>query len=131
MNKLIATGTVKDDGKVKIVASVYVDLLEDGTESDFVGAHYVTLSYTNNDADAQPGDAVTYADILAAASTESGSAESGSEESGDAAAMVVPGAYGHDDVELEAPYTVRYAKTKSFTRVDGTVQVYATMRYNF
>lgn len=131
MNKLIATGTVKDDGKMKIVASVYAELDEEGKESEEVGAHYVVLSYRDDDAEVQPMDSMTYANILEKASEESGE-QSGSEESGSAAdGMVVPGYEGHDDVELAAPFAVRYSKTKAFMRKDGTIQVYAALRYVF
>lgn len=122
LNKLIATGTVLEENEVKIVASVYVDLMEDGSESTEVGAHYVTLSYANGNAEAQPMDAMTFADIAAAA---------GAKEESAAAGLVVPGFEGHADVELAAPFAVKYSKTKSFMRVDGTVQVNAAMRYVF
>jgi S-methylmethionine-dependent homocysteine/selenocysteine methylase len=127
MNKLIATGTVLEENEVKIVASVYVDLMEDGSESTEVGAHYVTLSYANGNAEAQPMDAMTFADIAAAAGAKE---ESGAEEES-AAGLVVPGFEGHADVELAAPFAVKYSKTKAFMRVDGTVQVNAAMRYVF
>lgn len=121
MNKLIATGTVVEDENVKIVASVYVDLDEEGKESTEDGAHYVTLSYRDNNADLQPIDAVTFDDIASVAEGD---------ESGETG-MVVPGFNGHEDVELEAPMAVRYSKTKSFMRKDGTIQVYAALRYVF
>ena len=94
-------------------------LIATGTE---VGAHYVTLSYANGNAEAQPMDAMTFADIAAAA---------GAKEESAAAGLVVPGFEGHADVELAAPFAVKYSKTKSFMRVDGTVQVNAAMRYVF
>lgn len=128
LNKLIATGTVLEENEVKIVASVYVDLMEDGSESTEVGAHYVTLSYANGNAEAQPMDAMTFADIAAATGAKE---ESGAEEESAATGLVVPGFEGHADVELAAPFAVRYSKTKSFMRVDGTVQVNAAMRYVF
>lgn len=121
MNKLIATGTVMEDENVKVVASVYVDLDEEGKESAEAGSHYVTLSYRNDDAETQPADAMTYADIAG---------EEVEDESGEGG-MVVPGFDGHDDVALEAPMAVRYSKTKSFMRKDGTIQVYAALRYVF
>ena len=134
MNKLIATGTVKDDGNVKVVASVYADIDEKGKEIEEVGSHYVVLSYREDDAEVQPMDSMTYADILEKAKEESGSGadESAADESGDTAGdMVVPGDEGHDDVDLKAPFAVRYSKTKAFTRKDGTIQVYAALRYVF
>jgi len=123
MNKLIATGTVMEEEDVKIVASVYVDLDEEGKESTEAGAHYVVLSYRNDNAEAQPVDAMTYADIAEGA-------DSDADESGEGG-MVVPGFDGHDDVTLDAPIAVRYSKTKSFMRNDGTIQVYAALRYVF
>lgn len=121
MNKLIATGTVMEDENVKIVASVYVDLDEEGKESIEEGSHYVVLSYRNDKADMQPVDAVTFDEIASVTD---------SDESGEAG-MVVPGFNGHDNVDLEAPMAVRYSKTKSFMRNDGTIQVYAALRYVF
>jgi hypothetical protein len=129
MNKLIATGTVKDDGNVKVVASIYADFDEEGKEVEEVGSHYVVLSYREDDAEVQPMDAMTYADILEKAKEESGSGDNESDEAADE--MVVPGAEGHDDVELQAPFAVRYSKTKAFMRNDGTIQVYAALRYVF
>lgn len=127
MNKLIATGTVKDDGNIKVVASVYADIDEKGKEIEEVGSHYVVLSYREDDAEVQPMDSMTYTDIL-----EKAKEESGADESGDIAGdMVVPGYEGHDDVDLKAPFAVRYSKTKAFMRKDGTIQVYAALRYVF
>lgn len=123
MRKIIAVGTIKETETLKIVGSVAVDILPDGTESQEVGAHYVTLEYKDMNADAQPMDAFTFADIVG-----------GGEESGAAAsdgALVVPGLNGHADVELASPFAVRYTKTKSFVRKDGKVQVIAMLRYEY
>lgn len=124
MNKCIASGTVREDEKIKIVATVYADFDAEGKESEEIGTHYVTLLYKNNDADAQPMDSMTFEQML------EGGEESGAEESG-AASMKVPGAYGHEDVELVPPFAVRYAKTKSYVRADGSVQVIAALRYHY
>lgn len=126
MNKLIATGTVKDDDNVKVVASVYAEFDKEGKESTETGSHYVVLSFRENNAEVQPIDAVTFADIF-----EKAQSESDSEESGGASGMVVPGYEDHDDVSLQEPFAVRYSKTKSFMRNDGTIQVYAALRYVF
>lgn len=121
MNKLIASGTVKEDEKIKIVASVYGAFDNEGVESEEAGSHYVTLLYKNNDADMQPANPMTFEDMILEASGD---------ESGDAG-FVVPGMYGHEDVELVAPAAVRYAKTKSFVRADGSIQVIAALRYHY
>lgn len=120
MRKLIATGTVSETETKKIVATVYVDVNEAGEESNEVGAHYAVLGFKDVDAAALPMDSVTYADIA-----------EGAEESGAAGSMVVPGWEGHADVELAAPFCVRYTKTKAFKRNNGKFEVIAALRYNF
>ena len=119
-SKLIASGTVKETETLKIVASVYVDTNEAGEESNEVGAHHVTLTYKDMDADALATDAMTYADVA-----------EGAEGSGEATGMVVPGWEGHEDVELSAPASVRYTKTKSFERNNGKFETIVMLRYNF
>ena len=99
MNKLIASGTVKEDEKIKIVASVYGAFDDKGVESEEAGSHYVTLLYKNNNADMQPANPMTFEDMIV-------------EASGDESA-------------------VRYAKTKSFVRADGSIQVIAALRYHY
>lgn len=115
MNKAIASGIIVDNDSVTIAATVYVELTAAGAESEEAGAHYVTLSYKKYDADDMPTAPLSYADILADASGD---------------ALVVPGLNGHEDVELDEPTAVKYAKTKAFVR-NEKAQVYAAMRYNY
>ena len=122
MNKCIATGTVREDDNVKIVATVYAAFDAEGHESEELGSHYVTLLYKNNNADMQPANPMRFEDML---NSEEAGDESGAE------GLVVPGAYGHEDVELSAPYAVRYAKTKSYVRPDGSIQIIAALRYHY
>lgn len=124
MNKLIATGTIKETDTLKAVASVYADFDEEGKEVMDMGSHYVVMSYKDFDADIQPADSVTFNDIVEKINDESGD-ESGEIKTG----LVVPGVEGHDAVELEYPLAVRYSKTKSFMRNDGVIQVQAAIRY--
>ncbi len=114
MNKLIATGTIVDNEKVTIAASVYEEI--PGEESgDQAGTHYVTLSLKKYDADEMPAAPLTFDDIAG-------------EASGDG--LVVPGFGGRDDVTLSAPTAIKYAKTKAFVK-EGKAQVYAALRYNY
>lgn len=118
MNKLIATGVVSDADDVKIVASVYVGLDEDGAEATAAKSHYVVMSYKNLDADALPTDAVTFASLTAPA-----------KEGDDPVALKVPGFDGHADVTIAAPVEVKYAKTRAFVNFDGKNQIHAAFRY--
>lgn len=122
MNKLIATGVVTDADNVKVVASVYVDLTNEGAESAEAGAKYVVMSYKKADADALPKDALVYADMIPAAEAE---------DDGEAAKAKVPGFDGHADVELATPTQVMYSKTKAFIAKNGKAQIFAALRYKF
>lgn len=117
MNKLIANGIVKDADNVLIIASVYVKLNEDGTESTTAGDKFVTFLYKEINAAALPTDVISFASIVGEGET--------------ALVLKVPGFNGHAEVTLAAPTVVRYSKTKAFTNFSGKNQVSAAIRYNF
>lgn len=116
MKKCIAAGSVllekDEEGKLvkEIAATVYEEVKPD-EESASEGKKSVTLKYKN----------FAYTDDV--------TAPLGFDEIAGDATLTVPGLYGHDDVILEAPMTVRYSRTKSFERDDNTV-VYASLRYD-
>ena len=115
MNKLIATGTIVDNEKVTIAASVYEEIPgEESNSGDEAGTHYVTLSCKKYDADAMPTAPVTFADIAGEVSGEG---------------LVVPGLNG-ENVVLEAPTAIKYIKTKAFVK-EGKAQIYTAIRYNY
>lgn len=115
MNKLIATGTIVDNENVTIAASVYEEIPgEESNSGDAAGSHYVTLSCKKYNADAMPTAPWGFSEIAGEASGDS---------------LVVPGLDG-EDVVLEAPTAIKYAKTKAFVK-DGKAQIYAALRYNY
>lgn len=122
MKECIAAGSVllekDEEGKLlkEIAATVYeeVDPKEESAVSGSgatEGKKSVVLKYKNF------------------AYTEDVVAPLGYDEIAAEAELVVPGLYGHEDVTLSAPMTVRYSRTKSFERNANTV-VYATLRYD-
>ena len=126
MNKMIASGVLVDSAEMTIVASIYVDLNADGTESTEAGAHSAVVSYKKYNADAMPAAPITYEDI---AGEVSGSGS-----------LNVPGVAGHEDVALAAPTAIKYSKTKAFVTGEESeesgaegrkAQIYAALRYNF
>lgn len=125
MNKLIATGYLVKSENLIVTASVYANLDEAGKELSEPGDRYAILKMTNRNAEALATDALGYNDIMNTSHEESGDAEPITVENS------VPGFNGHDDVELSAPVSITYSKTKSFLNKEGKPQVYAQMRFTF
>lgn len=124
-NKAIASGYLANSENLIVCATVYADLDEAGKELEEAGDRLCVLKLTHKNAAGLATDAMSYADIMAATSAESGADEEVT------VATEVPGLNGHDAVELSAPTTVLYSKTKSFLSVEGKPQVYAQMRFRF
>lgn len=124
-NKAIASGYLANSDKLIVCATVYANLDEAGKELSEPGDRMCVLKLTHKDASGLATDAMSYADIMASTSAESGAEEEVT------VATEVPGLNGHDPVELSAPTTVLYSKTKSFLSKEGKPQVYAQMRFMF
>lgn len=123
--KAVASGYLANSEKLIVCATVYYDLDEDGEELTDAGNRHCVLKLTHKDADGLATDALSYADIMASTSSESGAEEEVT------VATEVPGLNGHVDVTLATPTVVTYSKTKSFLNKEGKPQVYAQMRFSF
>lgn len=119
MTEIIASGEIVNTENLVVTATVAVETTEDSGES--AAAKYsVYLNVKKYNADALPAEPLTYDTI----------AEMVEEESSEAAGMVVPGINGGEDVTLEAPTAIKYAKTKAFEGDNG-VCVFGTLRYEY
>lgn len=114
MSEIIASGKIVGTEDLIVAATVSVEAAKEESAED---VYTVYLNVKQYGAETLPADAIAYADI------EQMVSEAGAE-------MVVPGVGGHDDVTLEAPVTVRYAKTKAFEGDNGAC-VFVTLRYEY
>jgi hypothetical protein len=150
-NKMIASGSVYEDDTMSLAASIYETVYaseESGSGSASGSAsnasnasgeevsHYVVMSYKNLDADEEPMDSLSWADVMnevAIRAEESGSA---SDSASAGAGLVVPNPFNpEENFELVEPKAIRYAKTKSFVSRDAKgmehINVYCAMRYTY
>lgn len=118
MSQIIASGEIVKTENLVVTASVALEKTEESASGADVYSVYLTAKKFN--AEELPADPITFADIAAMVE----------EESSSAGGMVVPGVEGQDDVELEAPTALKYAKTKAFVGDNG-VCVFATLRYEY
>jgi len=120
MSKIIASGEIVKTENLVVTASVAVNTTEESGSASGADVYSVYLTAKKYNAEELPVDPITFADIAAMVE----------EESSSAAGMIVPGVEGEDDVELQAPVAVKYAKTKAFEGDNGAC-VFATLRYEY
>lgn len=118
MSQIIASGEIVKTENLVVTASVALEKAEESSSGADVYSVYLTAKKFN--AEELPANPITFADVAAMVE----------EESSSAAGMVVPGVDGQDDVELEAPTALKYAKTKAFIGDNG-VCIFATLRYEY
>lgn len=113
MRELIASGAVVDTETLQVNASVYYGTMAGEEDASGEAVYEVVLRAKNYDAGSEPVTAVSFDEIA--------------EWCGE---MVVPGYGENEDVALEAPVAIRYAKTKAF-EMNGKTCVFASLRYTY